>query len=100
MKTLILLWHVLKTLASFKKSCEAKGEARMTRERGLEDRLKLERIAHSLKTGDTKNLPKTVQWVFAHTKLDNHLGEYFEAILKSDKLKTDDKALNEPYRVH
>lgn len=101
MKVLIALWHIMKALVSFKRGCEAKGASRLNRERGLEDRLKLERISYALETGNTENLPKTVQWLFAHTKLDNQAGEYFIALLKSSKLERgDDKSLNQPLYRH
>ena len=92
--TIVAAWNVYKWVKAQKKEMEANAEAYLTEERAKDWRVKAEGIFRSLAEGNSqfKKLPKPVQWFFAHTKADNHLGRFGQTFLKSSKL--------EVYRTH
>jgi len=101
LKGVVVIWQVMTSVLKFRHNLETKGSSYITTEKCLAARLWLEKVFHALETGNTKGLPIVIQWLFKNTKLDNELGRAGKDILKSDKLATGDKVLNQPlYQAH
>ena len=88
------VWTVIKWLRGVKKA----GRARLSVESAQKDRLALERIVNAMRAGDFKSLPRSLRlvgkWIHKLGLLDD-LGTYGQALLKSEKLWTDDNVLYE-----
>lgn len=96
----------IKWVMAQRKLINANADAYFTQERALEWRLYLEKIGRILESGSIflqklKRVPAPIRWFFNCTTADNRIGQFGQWLLKSKKLETGDKVLNQPlYRTH
>jgi hypothetical protein len=95
------LWQLIKWIRSEKKQLEANADAYLTEERAAEWRLNAEKMFYALASGwNARKLPRIVRWFFSATTADNKVGEFGLHVLKSKKLSTNDRILEEPIKPH
>ena len=70
-------------------------------ERAAQWRLNIEKVFMALEKGNGASvlpisLQKLCEWLFAKTKVDNCIGSFGQALLKSGKIERNDTSLREP----
>lgn len=97
MKSIIVAWSLLKWLSRARKNVGPNTAAYFTKERALRWRFQGEKWARAVADGKLDGLPTPIKWVFALTGADEALAKFFQYFLKSEKLKTKDKSLYNPF---
>jgi hypothetical protein len=95
-------WQILRWLLAEKKKMEADAESYFTEERAKAWRLEAEKLFYQLSkgNGNLKKMPKFIQWIFGNTTVDDRIGWFGLHLLKSEKLATNDKVLEEPVKPY
>ena len=99
----IAVCSFVKAILSLRRELDSKGVSYMTRDRALIWRFKFEKIFRALESGNGnfELLPRPIKWLFKSVKSDNQIGKFGQWFLKSEKLQTGDKALEQPlYQTH
>ena len=89
------LWQIAKWLDAQKKALDTNADVYLSDERAAAWRLWLERMFYALEhgNGNLTMLPKPVRWLFSQTTADNRVGQFGLRLLKSEKLRTNDPAI-------
>lgn len=89
------VWQIVRWLLQQKKAMEANADVYLSDERAAAWRLWLERMFYALEhgNGNLTMLPKPVRWLFSQTTADNRVGRFGLRLLKSEKLRTNDPAI-------
>jgi hypothetical protein len=103
LKTIGSLWRAFKWLRKQKQEMEKDTNAYLSDDRARAWRLNLEKFFTALEKGTgAKQFPlpvqKYVDWLFDNTTMENRIGYFGQALLKSKKMDNRDERLEEPIR--
>lgn len=103
LRTIGSLWRAFKWIRKQKREMESDTNAYLSDDRAKVWRLNLEKFFTALEKGTgAKQFPPSVQkfvsWLFDNTTMENRIGYFGQALLKSTKMDNRDERLEEPIR--